>query len=110
MLVNLEQIVGRQDGALAISVTDSEYQHLQDRICKAVEQVDEGSGVIVMTDIHGSSSCNLCKMACNDCDHVIISGINMPMLIKLTRVRRKRLSEAARMVTEAGRHYITIVE
>ncbi len=110
MLVNAEQIVGRLKWALSVPVTDGEYRFLKDRICEAVSQVDTGSGVIVITDVQGSSSFNLCEMACSGSDHVIISGVNMPMLLKLAKVRRMKLPEAAKAVAEAGRKYITVLE
>ena len=109
MLANVEQIVGRQTAAVTIAVTDDKYGQVKDRICDAVSEVDAGDGVIVMTDVQGSSPSNLCRLACTGSDHVIISGVNMPMLIKLAKVRRRSLSDAARVVAEAGRKYISII-
>ncbi|MCE2522695.1 MAG: PTS fructose transporter subunit IIA, partial [Rhodobacteraceae bacterium] len=69
-----------------------------------------GGGVIIMTDVQGSSSFNLCKSACSGSGHVIISGLNMPMLIKLAKIRNRRLQEAARIVADSGRKHINIVD
>ena len=110
MLANVEQIVGEQLSAVTIAVTDNEYRRINSRICDAVKEVDTGGGVIIMTDVQGSSSFNLCKSACSGSGHVIISGLNMPMLIKLAKIRDRRLQEAARIVADSGRKYINIVD
>ena len=109
MLANVEQIVGKQRAAVTVAVTDDKYGQVKDLICEAVSEVDAGDGVIVMTDVLGSSPSNLCRSACTGSDHVIISGVNMPMLIKLAKVRRRSLPDAARAVAETGRKYISII-
>lgn len=109
MLANVEQIVGRQRAAVTVEVTDDKYGQIRDRIFAAVSEVDEGDGVIVMTDVQGSSPSNLCRSACTGSDHVIISGVNMPMLIKFATVRCRSLPDAVRIVAEAGRKYIRII-
>ena len=38
----------------------------------------------------------------------VISGMNVPMLIKLVRLRRKKLAEAVQKATDSGRHYIMV--
>ena len=110
MLANVEQIVGEQRAAVAVAVTDDKYGQMQRRICEAVDEVDAGDGVIIVTDVLGSSSSNLCKSACTGSNHVIIYGANMPMLIKLATVRRRKLPEAARLIARTGQTCIGIVE
>ncbi len=106
MLASIEQIAGPQPDVAAISVGNDDGRVARDEICRAIDRVDSGEGVIVLTDIKGSSPSNICEHACAGGDRVIISGVNMPMLLKLTTFRKKSLQIAARATAEAGRVHI----
>ncbi len=111
LLACLKQIVGEQPGMAAISL-NGEYdrQQKQDEICRAVSEVDEGQGVIVVTDIFGSSPANLSLKACSRSDRIILAGANLPMLVKLAKSRGAGLQEAADRAAEYGRKYVRVFE
>ena len=110
-LACVEQIVGTQSGMSAISLNGNyDQEKKQEEICAAVTEVDEGQGVIVVTDIYGSSPCNLSLKACKGSDRVIVSGANIPMLVKLVKLRQGGLKEAAQQAAECGRKYVKVFE
>ena len=78
----------------------------QREICDAADAVDEGDGVVVVTDMFGGSPSNLSLRACGPTNRRILYGANLPMLIKLAKSRRKTVPDAVAVAMEAGRKYI----
>ena len=78
-------------------------------IVAAVEAVDDGSGVILLTDMFGGTPSNLAISIMDQGRVEIIAGVNLPMLIKLASVREtESLEEAVVSAQEAGRKYINV--
>jgi mannose PTS system EIIA component len=106
----LEHIMGpqRQIEAVAIAPTD-DIEHRRQDIIDAVARVDSGNGVAILTDMFGGTPSNLAISVMNAPNIEVIAGINLPMLVKLAKVREDTtLAEAAAMAQEAGRKYINI--
>jgi PTS system mannose-specific IIA component len=102
-----EHVVGPQAAMIAISIgpEDDRAARTQE-ICDAADSVDDGSGVVVVTDMFGGSPSNLSLTACRPVDRKILTGVNLPMLIKLTKSRGLGVDEAVARAAEAGRRYI----
>ena len=106
-LACLEQMRGAQAGIVAVSVeSDHDRQEKTEEICNAAKEVDSGDGVIVVTDLVGSSPANISIEACMPERHEILCGLNMPMLIALSQARSGDIEAAAQRAVEAGRKYI----
>lgn len=106
-LAAVEHVVGQQSDMRAISIApDDDRSAKQSEICAAADAVDSGSGVVVVTDMFGGSPSNLSLTACNPADRKILYGANLPMLIKLTKLRHKPLAQAVDAALNAGRKYI----
>ncbi len=77
----------------------------------AISALDEGAGVVVITDMHGGSPCNLAVRAVmqESANAVILTGANLPMLVSLAKARERPLTEAADAALEAGRRYVLCV-
>jgi PTS system mannose-specific IIA component len=106
----LEHIMGpqRQLETVAIAPTDDIERRRQD-IIDAVGRVDSGHGVAILTDMFGGTPSNLAISVMNAPNIEVIAGINLPMLVKLAKVREDTtLAQAAAMAQEAGRKYINI--
>lgn len=104
----VEHVVGRQPGMCAISIApDHDREGKQAEICAAV---DDGNGVVVVTDMFGGSPSNLSLKACSLSDRKILYGANLPMLIKLAKSRHKPIELAVTRALEAGRKYINIFD
>ncbi len=103
-----EHVVGHQKGMVAISVgADDDRDYRTQDICNAADQVDTGHGVVVVTDIYGGSPSNLSLRACQNKNRKILTGVNLPMLIKLTKCRHLSIEKAVSHAEDAGRRYIT---
>ncbi|MEM9319759.1 MAG: PTS fructose transporter subunit IIA [Pseudomonadota bacterium] len=102
-----EHVVGPQTGMVAIQIAADENRSLaQAAICDAADAVDTGDGVVLVTDMYGGSPSNLSLNACRPQNRKILTGVNLPMLIKLTKSRALPVDEAVRRATEAGKRYI----
>jgi PTS system mannose-specific IIA component len=78
-------------------------------IIEAINRVDSGDGVAILTDMIGGTPSNLAISCMSRPKVEVLAGINLPMLVKLARVRQGRsLPEAVAMAEEAGRKYVTI--
>jgi PTS system mannose-specific IIA component len=102
-----EHVVGPQPAMVAISIGPEDDRSERTReICDAADAVDDGSGVVVVTDMFGGSPSNLSLRACRPQDRKILTGVNLPMLIKLAKSRDLSVDEAVSRAAEAGRRYI----
>ena len=106
----LEHVMGPQKQIEAITIGAEDDADLCRRdIIEAVKRVDSGDGVAILTDMFGGTPSNL-AISCMSRPNVdVLAGINLPMLVKLAKVRENRsLPEAVDMAQEAGRKYVTI--
>jgi PTS system mannose-specific IIA component len=103
----MEHVVGRKPGVLAISIgAEDDRTRRQREICDAADAVDTGDGVVVVTDMFGGSPSNLSLRACRPSNRKILTGVNLPMLVKLAKSRSLPVDEAVTRAAEAGRRYI----
>lgn len=106
-LAAVEHVVGAQEGIRAITIAAEEDRAVkQDEICAAADAVDQGDGVIIVTDMFGGSPSNLSLRACNMSNRRILYGANLPMLIKLAKSRRKPVPDAVEAAINAAHKYI----
>lgn len=107
-LAAVEHVMGVQDGIRAIAIEpDCDRLAKSREICRAADEVDEGAGVVIVTDMFGGSPSNLSLPACTAASgRRIVYGANLPMLIKLARSRRQPVEVAVRRALAAGRKYI----
>jgi len=106
----LEHVVGpqKQIEEIAIGPDDDSEQRRQD-IVSAVTKVDSGAGVVVLTDMFGGTPSNLAISIMNGSNIEVIAAVNLPMLVKLAKVREEcPLEEAVAAAQAAGRKYVTI--
>ena len=107
----VEHVMGPQQGVRAISVAAScDRSGKENEIRAAADAVDQGDGVVVVTDIFGGSPSNLSMGACVPRDRKIFYGANLPALIKLARSRDKPLTEALALAKAAGTRYMDVAE
>jgi PTS system mannose-specific IIA component len=106
-LAAVEHVVGVQKGIRAIAIGENHDRAAkQAEICDAADEVDQGHGVVVVTDMFGGSPSNLSLLACAPDDRRILYGANLPMLVKLAKSRHMAVGDAVRAALEAGRKYI----
>ena len=106
----LEHVVGPQllFETIAIGADDDMERRRQD-IVDAVGRADAGAGVILLTDMFGGTPSNLAISVMEAGRVEVIAGVNLPMLIKLAKIRAdKRLPAAVVEAQDAGRKYIAV--
>ena len=103
-------IVEDVDHISAISIGwNDDVEESRARIAEAVESVDQGRGVIVLTDMFGGTPSNLSLPLLQKGKVEIITGVNLPMVVKLANQPRKEpLEELAVRVKEQGQRQISI--
>jgi len=106
----LEHVMGPQKQIEAVTIgPDDDVERRRKDIVEAVERVDTGDGVAILTDMFGGTPSNLAISVMNRPNVEVLAGINMPMLVKFAKVRDEcALGEAVVAAQNAGRKYVTI--
>ena len=106
----VEHVVGPQENFETVSIgADDDMEKRRRDIVDAVARVDHGSGVVVLTDMFGGTPSNLAISVMEAGRVEVIAGMNLPMLIKLSSVRKAdMLAAAVEEAQAAGRKYINV--
>ena len=106
----LEHVVGEQKQIETVTIgPDDDVEQRRRDIIEAVKRADSGDGVVILTDMFGGTPSNLAISCMSRPKVEVLAGINLPMLVKLAKVREERsLPDAIAMAQEAGRKYVTI--
>jgi mannose PTS system EIIA component len=106
----MEHVVGAQTAIEPICIgPDDDMEARRADIASAVDRVEAGCGVILLTDLFGGTPSNLAISLMVPGKIEVIAGINLPMLIRLESARRKMsVVDAVAAAREAGRKYISV--
>jgi PTS system mannose-specific IIA component len=106
----LQHVVGPQDGVETIAIgPDDDMEQRREDILRAVERAEQGQGVVILTDMFGGTPSNLAISIMQQHSVEVIAGVNLPMLVKLARVRGDLdIKQAVNVAAEAGRKYINV--
>src|SRR4026207_605592 len=106
----LEHVVGPQEQLETTSLGPAyDLDGRRADMLSALARVDNGGGVVVLTDMFGGTPSNLAISAMERDNVEGIAGVNLPMLVKLASVRGEcKLEEAITQAQEAGRKYISV--
>ena len=110
IIKSAEMIIGQQEKikSVAIRPEDSEAT-IRENIAKALNEVDEGEGVLILTDMFGGTPSNLSLCFFEENRIEVVTGINLPMLIKFSTERKKgTLSEIVSTIKEYGQKHILV--
>ena len=105
-----EHVVGKQDNLLAVHVeSDGCADTCRKEIIESIDLVNNGEGVIVLTDMFGGTPSNLALSITDEKNIEVLAGVNIPMLIKLVTNRENiPVQQAVMEAKEAGRKYINV--
>src|ERR1700728_4081734 len=106
----LEHVVGPQGQIESVTIgPDDDVEERRRDIIEAVKRVDSGDGVAILTDMFGGTPSNLAISVMSRPKGEVLAGINLPMLVKLAKVRHEcPLADAVAAAQDAGRKYVTI--
>jgi PTS system mannose-specific IIA component len=91
---------------LSVTPFKDRRQWLEQKVISAVEEVDNGNGVILFTDIIGGTAFNVSQHLLDTKKVAVIAGVNLPMLLKVPSIRYMPLAEAAIDLVERSRKAI----
>ncbi|MGB1405863.1 MAG: PTS sugar transporter subunit IIA [Parvibaculales bacterium] len=106
----LEHVVGVQENMASICIgADDNMEKRRQDIVDAIGTVDNGAGVVLLTDMFGGTPSNLAISLLEKNRVEVIAGINLPMLIKLASIRDSMaLAEAVLEAKQAAQKYISV--
>lgn len=104
----MEHVVGPQGQIVCLSIGPEDDIQLRRReLEQAVGSVDSGDGAVILTDMFGSTPSNLAISMMGHGHVEVIAGVNLPMLVKLGKIRCQRtLEECVEIAETVGRKYI----
>ena len=109
MLRTAEFILGPQSDCSSISVDVAhEVSETVRRLTDAAQRLDKGAGVIILTDMFGGTPTNLALALLATHKVEVVTGANLPMLLKVFSAREKNLEELAQLAGEAGSKGIVV--
>jgi PTS system mannose-specific IIA component len=102
---NLQKI-----GSVSIWPRDKEKE-VKERIRQKMGEVNDGDGVVILTDVLGGTPTNLSLPFLERERVEVVTGVNMPMLLTLSSYRKgKSLEEISKLAKKSGRRSITLVK
>ncbi len=105
-----ESITGKIEKVKTVSVTRSDTtESIRSALSGSIKDVNSGSGVIIFTDMFGGTPTNVALSLLEDGKVDVITGVNLPMLIKFIGNRtEKSLSEVALLLKDYGQKSIVL--
>jgi PTS system mannose-specific IIA component len=110
LVASARTIVGEVEGLEAVSIDwNDDVDEATRRIEQARRRVDAGQGVLLLTDMFGGTPTNLALSLLEPGKLEIVTGVNLPMLIKFTNLREQRsLLETADAIAEEARQAVQV--
>ncbi len=88
---------------------DQPVSAMYESISKALKEADQGEGVLVLTDMFGGTPSNISLSFLHEHRVEVVTGVNLPMLIKLATLRdEKSVEDLARFIRDYGKRNISV--
>ncbi|OIO70319.1 MAG: hypothetical protein COW19_08440 [Zetaproteobacteria bacterium CG12_big_fil_rev_8_21_14_0_65_55_1124] len=115
MLAALDHVMGPQSLTASLSIgvdadIDADMSELRSRLGKLIKRCDSGNGVLLFADMFGGTPCNLALACMQEYRVEVLSGFNLPMLVKAASLRQtiNDLHLLAHKARESGRQHMHI--
>jgi len=110
LIATAEYLLGKMDGIVAVCLNGkSDAMKARKIIFQAIQSVDKGEGVLILTDLLGGSPSNLAFSFFDQAKIEVITGVNLPMVLTFWNYRNGRdLVELAACVRLSGRRNILV--
>ncbi len=110
LVATAEQIVGKLPRVATCSIQPgTSPQEIREQVERAIDSVEGGEGVIVLADLFGGTPCNQSLTLSRTHQLEVLTGVNLPMLLKAASLREQPLSllEMAQALAQYGQRNIT---
>jgi PTS system mannose-specific IIA component len=108
MVAATELIVGKQEQFKYVDIfPDEEVDKIKKMLTEAIKEADTGEGVVILTDMFGGTPSNISLSFLEEGKVEVVTGTNLPMLIKLVTYRQGRqIAELAGFIANYGKKNI----
>ena|SRR4030067_876555 len=112
LISEVQFLIGKLQKVKGVSIWPKESEkEIRDRIREKMKEVDDGDGVVILTDILGGTPTNICFDLLKEKAVEVVTGVNVPMLLTLSSYQRGRsLEEICSLVKKSGRRSIILVK
>ncbi|MFW6324417.1 MAG: PTS sugar transporter subunit IIA [Desulfovibrionales bacterium] len=109
LLKSAEMILGPQSHCKSISIeVSTAMEGMIESIRSAVQEADQGDGVIILTDMFGGSPSNLSLSFLSSGNVEVVTGMNLPMILKILGSRDLSIKKLAAEAKTAGKNGIIV--
>jgi PTS system mannose-specific IIA component len=108
LLAAAETVVGDLNHIAAVSIGwHDDVEAASSEVDRAIKQVSQGNGVVLMTDMFGGTPTNISAMFIKDGEVELVTGVNLPMVIKLASQNKETtLADLSRAIEDQGKQSI----
>ena len=112
LISSLQLLVGKQQKIRGVSIWPKDQEkEIKDRIRQEIVKVNDGDGVVILTDVLGGTATNLSLSFLENEKIELVTWVNMPMLLTLSSYRKGRsLREIGKLVKKSGRRSIILAK
>ena len=110
LIATAEYLLGKMEGLVSVSLDGMQNaMEAREIISEAIQSVDAGEGILILTDLVGGSPSNLAFSFLNQEKIEVITGVNLPMVLTFWNYRKERgLAELAEYIKLSGRRNILV--
>ncbi|MDD3581264.1 MAG: PTS sugar transporter subunit IIA [Desulfobacca sp.] len=112
LLSTCDLILGYMEGVQAVSLEpDAPPEDSRQQIANAIAQLNNGDGVLILTDMFGGTPSNLSLSFLKNGQVEVVTGVNLPMLMRLGQIKQGEnlnLQEAALALKQSGQRGISV--
>ena len=110
LISEVQSLIGQLQKVKGVSIWPRENEkEVRDRIREKMAEVDEGDGILILTDILGGTPTNLSLSFLKEKRVEVVTGVNVPMLLTLSSYQKGRsLEEICSLVRKSGRRSIIL--
>jgi len=110
LISSVQFLVGNLQKIRGVSIWPREREEkVKDKIQKEIAEMDDGDGVVILTDILGGTPTNISLPFLQKEKVEVVTGVNLPMLLALSSYRTGRpLGEIGKLVKKSGRRSIIL--
>ncbi len=110
MVATVSEIFGKvPDNVVVVSGDSDDPQSLALNLQRGLHEVDQGDGVVIMSDLYGSTPCNIAVRIGRESNVPVLTGANLPMLIRLLNYPDHDLAALLEKVRRAGRDGVMLI-
>ena len=99
----MEHVVGPQPNTVSVCIgPDDDMEQRRQEIIDGIQEVENGAGVVILTDMFGGTPSNISLSLLQPGKVDVLTGANLPMLLRILGMRTQELSQLAQEAKNAA--------